>query len=88
MVRRLEGVEVRMNLLKKKHHDDKPTVEEPPTPCAHVTLIPRWDSAADIGHEDRATKFNCEACGATFTPDQAERLRSTETARVRSRMAS
>ena len=76
-----------MNLLKKRR-EEKPAVEETPTQCAHVTLIPRWDSAADIGHEDRATKFACEGCAATFTPDEATRLRATETARLRRQMAS
>ena len=27
----------------------------PQVACPHVALAPRWDSAADIGHEDKAT---------------------------------
>lgn len=76
-----------MNLLKKRR-DEEPRADEPKLECEHVTLIPRWDSAADIGHDDRATSFNCEACGAQFTPEQAQGLRATEAARLRRRMAS
>jgi hypothetical protein len=43
--------------------------------CLHKTLTPRWDSAKDMGHEDRATSFSCEGCGETFTPEEAKALR-------------
>lgn len=50
--------------------------------CPHVTLVPHWDSAADMGHEDRATSFRCDACGNTFTPAEARELRRTEADRL------
>ncbi|MSQ30307.1 MAG: hypothetical protein EXR68_07470 [Dehalococcoidia bacterium] len=30
--------------------------------CLHLALAPRWDSAADMGHEDRATSYVCDSC--------------------------
>lgn len=56
--------------------------------CEHVTLVPRWDNARDIGRVDQASLFRCEACGAEFTPDRAAELRATEAARVQRRIAS
>ena len=46
-------------------------------PCPHAVLMPRWDSAADMGFEDRATSFTCEACHMVFTPEEAQLLRET-----------
>lgn len=43
--------------------------------CPHMALGQRWDSAADIGHEDRATRFVCGACHSVFSPADAERVR-------------
>lgn len=51
-------------------------------PCPHTALIPRWDSVDDIGHEDRATRYVCEACGETFSPQRARELRETEAERL------
>jgi hypothetical protein len=58
------------------------TVEVPA--CPHVALVPRWDSIDDIGHEDRATHFVCEACGESFSPEDARRLRESEAQRLSS----
>ena len=44
--------------------------------CPHMALGPRWDSAADIGHEDRATSFICGTCHRVFAPADVERLRT------------
>ena len=30
--------------------------------CPHLVLAPRWNSAADIGHADRATGYWCAVC--------------------------
>jgi hypothetical protein len=51
------------------------TMETPE--CAHGTLVPRWDNVDDIGHEDRATHYLCEACGEEFSPYEANELRQT-----------
>jgi len=50
--------------------------------CLHTALIPRYESVADMGHEDRATGFHCEVCGSTFTPAEAFALRRTEADRI------
>ena len=52
--------------------------------CLHTSTAPQWDSPGDMGHEDRASRFVCAACGETFTPSQFEALRATEGERVRS----
>jgi hypothetical protein len=67
--------------------------EHPPTSdqeiaCPHVTLVARWDNADDIGHDDRATSFRCEACGQEFSSDEVTRLRESEAERLRQRLAS
>jgi hypothetical protein len=48
--------------------------------CPHAVLMPRWDNAADMGHEDRATSFVCEGCQAVFTGEEAQLLRETSIA--------
>jgi hypothetical protein len=60
---------------KEKTEQETPATELPP--CPHGVLLPRWDSIDDIGHEDRATAYFCEACHETFTPEQAQRLRES-----------
>ena len=50
--------------------------------CPHTNLVPKWDEAGDIGHEDRASRFDCGTCGATFTPAEAQELRETEAERI------
>ena len=52
-------------------------------PCPHVTLIPKWDSTADMGHEDKATGYDCEGCKEPFTAEQGRALRRTEAERVK-----
>lgn len=54
-----------------------------PRSCPHVTLFPRWDSVADVGHEARATSYHCDGCGSDFSPADAAQLRSTEAERIR-----
>jgi hypothetical protein len=46
-------------------------------PCPHVVLVPRWDTAGDIGITERASRFVCEACEQVFTPEEAQRLQAT-----------
>ena len=36
---------------------DTGTAAENP-PCPHTTLMPRWGTAADMGHEDKATGYD------------------------------
>ena len=61
--------------------DEAPlTVSEPP-PCPHGVLTPHWDTIADLGVESRASSYVCEACGVSFSPEEATLLRSTEAQR-------
>lgn len=76
-----------MKLLRRRRSDAPPEPMEQPE-CEHITLIPSWDSAEDIGHQDRVSMYRCEACGREFSLDAAERLRETEAARLRRKMAS
>lgn len=53
--------------------------EETPTEtrnveCPHKALTARWDRSEDIGKEERATSFRCEACGGTFSGDEGREL--------------
>lgn len=50
--------------------------------CPHVTLVPHWDKAEDMGHEDKATSYRCDACSSTFAPAEATELRRTEAERL------
>jgi hypothetical protein len=50
--------------------------------CPHTILLPHWDSIGDMGKEDLATSFTCQACSGTFTPDQAKELRGTTAERL------
>jgi hypothetical protein len=51
--------------------------------CPHLALVPRWDNVDDIGHEDLATSFHCEACGRDFSAGEVRGLRMSEGARLR-----
>ncbi len=74
-----------MSLLDKLLHRDQPAV--PPTlatvPCTHVALVPKWDSVADMGHEDRVSSYTCESCRQSFTPAAGRALRESEAERLR-----
>jgi hypothetical protein len=54
--------------------------------CPHTVLVPRWDSPADLGHEERASGFTCDACHAAFTAAEGHALRQSEAARVRQQL--
>ena len=44
--------------------------------CAHVAITPRWDNIDDMGHDDRASSWVCDACHATLTPAEAAEARA------------
>ena len=71
-----------MGLLTKLFGEKKET-EVVEFECGHANLLPRWDGADDIGHEDRASRFVCESCGESFTPADAKNLREAAFARLR-----
>ncbi len=50
---------------------------EPPQPeCPHVTLVPNWDMAEDMGDLERLSRYTCEACGAGFSREESDQLRA------------
>lgn len=58
----------------------EPRVAEPP--CTHTMLTARWESAQDMGNEAKASGFTCSACGATFSPEEAARVRASGAERL------
>jgi len=56
--------------------------------CLHSALAPRWDRAQDIGRDDLASSFRCDACQTTFTREEAEALREREAQRLRELLSS
>ena len=58
-------------------------VAEPTVTCPHAVLVARWDNVQDMGHEEKATRFMCEACREMFSPEQAKELSQS----IRERMA-
>ena len=50
--------------------------------CPHAVLVPRWDNVHDMGYEDKATRFMCEACHEEFSPAEAEELRQSISERM------
>ena len=75
-------------LLRRKADDEgEQGAEEAAGPCSHVALGPRWDSAADIGNESKASSFRCESCGETFNREEAERIRAEEAKRLKATLS-
>ena len=52
------------------------TATMPQVECPHAVLVARWDSVEDMGKEDKATRFMCEACHEMFSPDEAREIRA------------
>jgi hypothetical protein len=75
-----------MGLFSKKSDSEETkytTNMQAETPeCPHGVLTPRWDSVEDMGKEERATEFVCEACHKSFTPEEAQALKETMTERL------
>ncbi len=51
--------------------------------CPHTKLLPQWDDPADLGRNDKASSFRCDACGQVLTPAEAEAVRASEGKRLR-----
>ncbi|MDP9238009.1 MAG: hypothetical protein M3P30_11550 [Chloroflexota bacterium] len=66
---------------------DKAPADDVPV-CAHVTLVARWDAAADMGDDAKASSWTCDACGTSFSPGEAETLRATEAERLKNALRS
>ena len=77
-----------MRLWKRRTREASAAEQVEPRECPHVMLVPRWDSAADIGIEDRASAYLCDSCKRTFAPQEARELRASEAERLRQELAS
>ena len=53
------------------------TASTPVVDCPHAVLVPRWENVKDMGHEDRVSRYVCEACHEEFSPEEGARLRDT-----------
>lgn len=62
-------------LLRREKQQEAPAVPDSKM-CPHIALTARWANADDIGNESKATGFDCSACGESFSPEEAERVRS------------
>ena len=63
--------------------------EEPETviECQHTVLRAHWEDAANLGNEDLASSWICEACGVWFSPEKAAALRATEADRLKQELS-
>ena len=66
--------------------DKNDAKEVPHVACLHVSLVPHWDSVKDMGDEDKATSFVCDACHQVFSPQVASALRRTEADRLNKKL--
>lgn len=67
-----------LNRLFGKAKTPSPTMPAAPAAdCAHATLVPRWDNAADMGDASKVTVYRCESCEHDFTPEDAAEVRDT-----------
>lgn len=72
-----------MGLFSKLKGSDSNAAEAEVQPeCPHVSLTPHWDNIEDMGHNDRATSFECEGCGRSFNQAEERALRDSEAERV------
>ena len=74
-------------LRRKGNAEGEQGTEAATPPCPHTALGPRWDNAGDMGNGSKASSFRCEACGETFTREEAERLREAEAERLKATLS-
>jgi hypothetical protein len=61
-------------LLGRKEGSATMTEERPvEVECPHGSLVPRWDDPADLGNNEKVSRYLCESCGATLSRDEGER---------------
>jgi len=60
-----------------------PEAEVAEPDCPHVALVPFWDSAEDIGVNEKIARYECESCKAAFTREQGEQIRVEGADRLR-----
>ncbi len=76
-----------MSFLGKLFGRGKGDEAEPGPPhqevCPHTALATRWDDPADMGIDAKAARFDCTACGQSFTPEEAARIKAEVGQRLR-----
>ena len=72
-----------LNRLFQRKDASPSAVEIAEPQCPHVALVPHWDSADDIGHSEKVSRYECESCKATFQREEGELLRHKGTERMR-----
>jgi hypothetical protein len=68
-----------MRLFKKQQE----TVQAPEAACAHGVMVARWDRLEDMGNENLVSHYQCEACGETFTPMEAQHIQENHVEHIR-----
>lgn len=63
---------------------EAPAEEVAAAECPHTALVPRWESAQDMGKEDKISGYRCEGCAGDFSREEGERLLKAEEERLRS----
>ena len=48
--------------------------------CSHMNLTARWDDPADVGNSEKASGYDCIACGENFSVQQPEAMGRTPVA--------
>lgn len=69
-----------------RKRDNVSTVERPSeveVECPHGAVTPRWENAADMGKTELVSAYVCEACGASFSREEGERLMAEAGERLR-----
>jgi hypothetical protein len=61
------------------------TEAETAAECVHASLVPRWESAADIGKTEMVSTYTCEACKQTFPRTVGEAILAAAAERLRVR---
>jgi len=73
------------SLFRRKGADASPAKEPPAVAedCLHGAVTPRWDSAADMGKTELVSAYVCEACHASFSREEGNKLVASAVDRLR-----
>jgi hypothetical protein len=64
------------NTLKRRAKPLSTEAERSQPPCPHATLVPHWDSIADIGNPKKVTYYTCRRCKTTFSFQDGKKLKA------------
>lgn len=46
--------------------------------CPHTALVAEWETAEEMGHEDKISGYRCEGCGAHFSREEGEKIKESQ----------